>query len=83
MVYGHVHGVFFRARTKEQAQNLHLAGFVRNTQNAVEIVVEGEKDKIEKLLEWCKTGPVHAEVERTDVKWTAYKGEFRRFEIRY
>ena len=83
-VYGIVQGVFFRANTKRVAEKLGLKGYVMNLPDgSVEAVFEGEKEAIEKAIEWCKRGPPLAVVERVEVQWEEYKGEFKDFRIRY
>lgn len=84
IVSGFVQGVFFRSNTKEVAGKLGLTGWVRNLEDGrVEILAEGEKDKLDKLIEWAKKGPELARVENVEIKWEEYKGEFEDFEIRY
>ena len=83
-VSGRVQGVFFRQNTLKRAKNLGLFGWVRNTEDGrVEAVFEGDKEKIEKIIEWMKVGPLLAKVERVEVLWEDYKGEFEDFEIKY
>ncbi|MDI6602534.1 MAG: acylphosphatase [Patescibacteria group bacterium] len=83
-VSGLVQGVFFRSETRARAEELGLFGWVRNLENGkVEILAEGEKEKLEKLVEWTKKGPASARVNGLDVEWQEYKGEFSQFEIRY
>jgi len=83
-VSGRVQGVFYRANTVEQAFALKLAGEVRNMMNGdVEIVAEGGRKKIEKLIAWCRVGPPHARVDSVDVTWEEYQGEFTDFSVSY
>ena len=83
LIHGRVQGVFFRYETKKTAESLDLTGWVKNNpDNTVECVAEGEKDKLEKLVKWCNEGSDSAKVEKVDVKWTDYKGEFVSFDIR-
>jgi len=83
-VSGLVQGVFFRSETRARAEELGLFGWVRNLPDGqVEILAEGEKEKLEKLVEWVKRGPEIARVNGLDVEWQEYKGEFKDFEIRY
>ena len=83
-IYGLVQGVFFRATMKEIADRLGVKGWVRNlSDGSVEAVVEGPKDKVEQLIRWAHRGPPAARVERVVVKWEPYKGEFKKFSIRY
>ena len=82
-VFGIVQGVFFRAETQRKAWELGIFGWVRNTENrGVEMVFEGDKEKVEKIIDWARRGPPAARVEKTDVVWEEYKGEFKNFEIR-
>lgn len=84
VVSGVVQGVFFRANTQERAQALGLGGWVRNTpEGGVEAVFEGDKEKIEQAIAFCRQGPRGASVEDIKVTWEDYKGEFGGFEIRY
>ncbi|HIE36777.1 TPA: acylphosphatase [Candidatus Geothermarchaeota archaeon] len=83
-VYGRVQGVFYRANTRNKARELGLKGYVRNmSDGSVEAVVEGDKDKVEKLLEWMRIGPPMAKVDRVIVEYQEYKGDFKDFTIKY
>lgn len=83
-VSGLVQGVFFRSETKAKAQELGLFGWVRNLPDRrVEILAEGEKEKLEKLAEQARKGPESARVDNLEIDWQEYKGEFKDFEIRY
>lgn len=83
-VSGRVQGVFFRQETEELATRLNVAGWVRNTVDGrVEAVFEGEKEDVERLIEFCKRGPPHARVVKVEVIWEKFVGEFRDFRIRY
>jgi len=83
-VSGRVQGVFFRAFVERQAAVLGLAGYVRNLPDGgVEVVAEGERLNLEKLLEYLRVGPPRARVERVDTHWQAYSGAFKNFRVRY
>lgn len=83
-VAGIVQGVFFRANTREEAISLGLSGWVRNCLDGrVEAVFEGEKDKVEKILKWCKKGPPGAMVRNVEENWEETIGEFDSFSIKY
>ncbi len=83
-VFGLVQGVFFRLNTKQKAEELGIKGWVRNKEDgSVEIVAEGDEDKIERLIEWCKLGPGMARVDRVEVEKDTTKEKFKGFEIRY
>ncbi len=84
IIHGRVHGVFFRHNTKKIADKLDVKGWVRNNPNdTVEITAEGNDDAIEKLLNWCRKGPIGAKVNRVEVKEEKYKNEFKDFSIIY
>ncbi len=82
LVSGRVQGVFFRDHTQRWASSLSLSGWVRNVLDGrVEVVVEGDKEKIEKLIAKLKLGPPMAEVIHLEVSWDEYQGEFTGFRI--
>jgi acylphosphatase len=84
IVHGTVQGVFYRASTYDRATHLAVTGFVRNVPNgSVEIVAEGEDERLRELLAWCKIGPTAAEVDNVEIQWLEHRGEFPQFEIRY
>jgi acylphosphatase len=67
-VHGQVQGVFFRDSTRERAQALGVAGWVRNcSDGSVEAVFEGDPEAVEQMLEFCRGGPPDAEVRNVDV----------------
>lgn len=80
-VYGLVRGVFFRSSVNEQAGKLNIKGFVRNTEDGVEAVFEGDSEALKKMLEFCKKGPQYAKVVKTDIKEENYAAEFSEFKI--
>ena len=82
-IFGDVQGVLFRSYALGFAKSIGLTGWVKNTPDGgVEIVAEGEKDDLEKIIEWSKTGPKYAEVEKINVDWQEATGEFTDFNIR-
>lgn len=84
LISGRVQGVFYRAYTRDQAVARGLTGWVRNLPDGrVAAVIEGDKDKIESLLAWCRQGPPYARVEEVLTEWQPYQGEFSDFRIRY
>ena len=81
---GMVQGVFFRSETRHEANRRKVTGWVRNLRDGrVEAVFEGEKDAVEKLIEFCRTGPPGARVTKVEVSWEEYTGEFKDFLMRY
>jgi len=83
-ISGRVQGVFFRRWSQINAEKFKVNGFVRNlSDKRVEMVLEGEKERVEKMINCAKRGPIFAKVEKIDINWEEYKGEFKGFEIRY
>ena len=81
-ITGIVQGVNYRWQTLRQAQVFGINGWVRNMDNgSVEACFEGEKEEVERMIEWCKIGPSGASVEEVEVEWEKYKSEFRSFSI--
>ena len=57
-------GVFFRANTKKKAEELGISGWVRNLSDGrVEAVFEGEEERLNELINWCKESIPLARVE--------------------
>lgn len=84
IVSGIVQGVFFRANTRDIAGRLGVKGWVKNKHDGtVEIIAEGDREKIERLINWCHKGPPGAIVKDVNVEWEDYKGEFKDFNVRY
>lgn len=83
-VSGRVQGVFFRLETQHEARRRNVDGWVRNLPDGrVEAVFEGERDDVERLVEFSRRGPSGAKVTRVEVQWERYTGEFRGFRMRY
>lgn len=81
---GRVQGVYYRQNTVKQAQKLGLSGWIRNLNDGkVEAVFEGEKENIEKIVNWAKKGPFFARVSSLKIEWQKYKGEFNNFGVKY
>lgn len=81
-VSGRVQGVFFRVETRHEATKRNVAGWVRNTHdNKVEAIFEGQKEAVEKMIEFCRKGPAGAKVTDVTVQWQTFAGEFRDFKI--
>jgi len=82
VVSGRVQGVCFRHYALKWADGLGLKGWVRNLWDGrVEAVIEGEKEKVEEMVNKMRVGPSWAVVEEIDVRWEDYGGEFPDFRI--
>jgi len=82
IVQGTVQGVFFRNFCKENADKLSLGGYVRNLENSdVELVLEGDSDNVEKMIEILRQGPPHAQIKNVGVEERNWSGDFKEFKI--
>jgi acylphosphatase len=80
IIQGRVQGVGFRAFVVEKASELGLTGWVRNRWDGpVEVVAEGSRSDLEKLIAVLRRGPRMANVTAVDVDWEAPTGEFTHF----
>jgi acylphosphatase len=83
IVKGRVQGVFFRRSTKAIADLLRLKGYVKNLgDSSVEIVAEGDEEKLKELLKFCRKGPVGSNVTDVILHYIDSENEFNGFEIR-
>jgi acylphosphatase len=77
-----VQGVFFRDSVRRAAQSRGVAGWASNrSDGTVEAVFEGDEDAVDALVEICRRGPGHAEVDQLDVTDEEPEG-LQGFEIR-
>jgi acylphosphatase len=68
VVHGLVQGVFFRDTVRQRAQQLSVAGWVRNNwDGTVEAVFEGSPEAVDALVTLCHRGPRGARVDRVDI----------------
>jgi acylphosphatase len=82
VIQGTVQGVFFRQFVKDNADKLNLKGFVRNLSSGdVEIIIEGEKDKIDEFRKIMEKGPEHAHIRNVDAEERKWSGEFDEFKM--
>lgn len=79
-VHGRVQGVGYRGMCEFFANQLGLKGLAKNLSDGrVEVILEGEKENIEKFLEAIKKPTWPAKVEKIDVKWEEFKKQFKEF----
>jgi acylphosphatase len=75
-VHGMVQGVFFRVETRDRARSLDLSGWVTNAPDGtVQAAFEGDDERVESMVEWCRRGPSGASVDSVDVSWAEPRGE--------
>lgn len=84
IVKGRVQGVGFRYHVSMQARQLELTGYVRNQwDGSVEVVAEGPRARVDRLLSYLQAGPRPAWVRDVVVMWLPATGEFHSFEVRH
>lgn len=84
IISGDVQGVGFRAWVRGKARELGLVGWVKNREDgAVELVAEGPKEALEKLVQACRRGPDVAWVEKVDTTWGEATNEGVGFAVVY
>ena len=80
VIHGRVQGVFFRESMRRKAQEIRIAGWVRNrADGTVEAVVQGESNAVEAIVGWARRGPQMANVDRIEVE--PCSGNFTYFEV--
>ena len=84
IVSGRVQGIFFRAHTKEVAEKLGVKGYAKNLSDGnVEVVAQGDDEKLKELIKFCRKGPRAADVTDIDVKYMDSNEKFDDFSIKY
>jgi acylphosphatase len=67
-IRGRVQGVFFRAEACSRADSLGLSGWIRNTHDGgVEALFEGDSERVDSMVAWCRRGPSGARVDEVEV----------------
>ena len=83
-VTGKVQGVFFRQTLKVMAKKNDIFGWVKNLKDGrVESILEGDEEKINKLVEWAHGGPASARVENVEIRNEKFIAEFSKFDVLY
>ena len=84
IIKGEVQIVMYRDFVKRKTKYLGLAGTVKNLEDgSVRVAAQGDKDKLNKFLEFLKIGPIFAKVAFIDTKWRKVKEVFEDFKIIY
>ena len=83
-LFGRVQGVGYRFYTLSIAKSLGIKGYAKNlSDGSLEIVGEGELEKLAKFVDEVLKGPPFARVDDYIIRWEKYKGEFNGFIILY
>ncbi|ELR71236.1 acylphosphatase [Fulvivirga imtechensis AK7] len=81
-INGRVQGVFYRASTQKKAKELGITGGVKNQPDgSVYVEAEGSEDQLNALVEWCKSGPSTAKVDKVAVEKANETKGFDDFEV--
>jgi acylphosphatase len=68
IVHGRVQGVFFRDSVRQRADAHGVSGWARNRPDgAVEVVLEGPEQAVDRVARFLETGPRHARVDHVEV----------------
>jgi|GEM_PF-1231839 len=74
-------GIGLRKKVKEKALLLGLRGWIKNKDDgSVEAVFEGQKEKIDNIIEWCK-GLDIAKIDKAEIIWEPHTGSMNDFEV--
>lgn len=75
LVSGTVQGVGYRYWVQRHARDLNLVGYAENLSDGrVEVIAEGEKTGLERLLHWLRRGPPHARVDDVQTQYSEATG---------
>ncbi len=82
---GRVQGVGYRDFVERRASSLGLTGYVRNLSDGrtVEVVAEGPRDQLDRLVEHLRRGPGGAYVHEVEQRWGEATGHFDGFRTTY
>jgi acylphosphatase len=84
IVHGRVQLVMYRDFLQRKARALGIKGFVQNRPDGtVEVVAQGDKENLEKLLEALQRGSLLSRVDWVKKEWRAPPEIFRSFNIVY
>jgi acylphosphatase len=83
-VQGRVQGVGFRAHVEYAARTVGgVTGWVRNVgYDTVEAIAEGQRENVERFIEWMQEGPRASRVDESKVEWEDVTGEFQGFGVK-
>jgi len=81
LIHGNVQGVFFRSSIEKLAKKHNITGFVKNIDNDVEAVFEGNDDDVAEILVFCALGPKGSKIKSIDIQEESYTGDFDDFTV--
>jgi acylphosphatase len=81
-IYGRVQGVGFRYSALQKANELGIAGFVKNrVDGSVYIEADGESETLDNFIAWCKQGPARARVDNVNIEDIPYNN-YKHFTVK-
>ena len=82
VIRGRVQGVGYRAFVMRRAGECGVHGEVRNTADGgVEVIAEGDAERLESFLAEVQEGPMHARIDHVDVREHEGASRYRGFTI--
>ena len=82
LISGIVQGVWFRAGTKDAAEEVGVKGWVRNLPDGkVEALFQGHPEKVQQAIDWCWKGSPGSRVDNVVVFKETPSAEVFSFEI--
>lgn len=83
IIEGRVQGVGFRMFVKDNARSLGVDGWVRNLRDGtVEVVAEGDREKLSHLLNSLHRGPPAARVTKVHPEWQEPSDQLNGFRVK-
>lgn len=84
IVSGRVQMVMFRDFATRKARKVGVTGYVRNLEDGtVEVIAQGTKENLEKLIEYLHKGSILSKVENVTIEWRTPQKIFDSFELGY
>ena len=81
IIKGKVQGVFFRANAFKWSEKFHVVGWIRNKEDYVEVIVQGEDSNVLSFVEMCKQGPQLSRIEEIKIEEKEIDKRFKSFQI--
>ncbi|WP_080237441.1 acylphosphatase [Spirosoma rigui] len=82
-IRGELGGTLFRQEARQKGEKLGLVGHAQiEPDGALRIDAEGDPDRLEEFVDWCKKGPEGTEVQQVHVADGELQGFDRFMEVR-
>lgn len=81
LITGSLQSMFFRLFIKDNAEANNIRGFLRKLEdNRIEVLIEGDSQDVDAMVEICREGPKHAIIRHVEVQEMPFQ-DFREFKI--